>query len=803
MYTHHTTNPQHGGRGVIQLRLFPLHTVGVVEPCDDPQIRHWSLPDIRALAIDLDVEMRRLAALSNWVVDADLQRVLATDPDEGVVLNLLSKVDPHAEANRLILTGPHTRARRELARRNLTTATLLPLIEDTDEVVRAAAHSTLERRGQLVTQGPNTSPSQAQARARTSRERSALLARPAQDAAVMTALLVVSVIAGFGWLLVWSIRRSLARAKAVEIERARAHASYLRQRAELLANASPVDAHAFLMAEQTNALIDAQRRNAAALGLMIWLNGSNNPFETHDTTKPVSVYISVDEWRDIVGWMHASLDHTEQSPHGHFLLECCGTERTWVTSDGAQTTVVRGDGPAPRGLPDPNAPFSVLVNFRFFRRRTPQDATLTVTEHDDGRYQTFVTDGVEMTMPEHPAPFGDCRSILDTVTGHSVHGDTAQLREACSAASIVPFGIDETNDPVHSWMSVHDGCLRLSSPWINYPATTIDVPLVEHAADTVPALIDIGRMIGLLAAIDVERTTLRLPNDPMLPIGLRAGHYEAVLMPVDRWGAERHRLETLLCEFLDVESITADEEGDYPVTTPEGHDMWVRLHTDTDPITIQVFSVLATHVDPNPGLFEELNSINAAAGHVKVIWASSAVMAEVDLVAEALDPAELGNALRVVRRTAEQYRDVPRLSQLTDLLWTGGALPVRHDAATRVITHWAELGIRAVVDTRAEWTDEDLVAAVVPEIEYLNPGVVDGGQPMPDSWFEAITTFTARHHALRHGVLVHCHSGVNRGPSGAFTVLLTQGWDPVDAIERIRSTYPVANVSYAENAIDW
>ena len=41
-----------------------------------------------------------------------------------------------------------------------------------------------------------------------------------------------------------------------------------------------------------------------------------------------------------------------------------------------------------------------------------------------------------------------------------------------------------------------------------------------------------------------------------------------------------------------------------------------------------------------------------------MLWASGAVMAEADLVAEALDLAELGNALQVVRHTAEQYHGV-------------------------------------------------------------------------------------------------------------------------------------------------
>ena len=76
-----------------------------------------------------------------------VQQVLASDPDEQVVLNLLSQVDTHAEANHCILTGPHALARRELAGRNLATSSLLTLIDDPDEVVRTAARTTLERRG--------------------------------------------------------------------------------------------------------------------------------------------------------------------------------------------------------------------------------------------------------------------------------------------------------------------------------------------------------------------------------------------------------------------------------------------------------------------------------------------------------------------------------------------------------------------------------------------------------------------------------------------------------------------------------
>jgi hypothetical protein len=106
------------------------------------------------------------------------------------------------------------------------------------------------------------------------------------------------------------------------------------------------------------------------------------------------------------------------------------------------------------------------------------------------------------------------------------------------------------------------------------------------------------------------------------------------------------------------ESVETDEDDDYLVSTPDGHHLWVRLYTDADPASVQVFSVLAINVQPAPGLLEELNSINGTAAHIKVLWASGAVMAEVDLVAQTLTLPEFANAVHVVRRTAERHRDI-------------------------------------------------------------------------------------------------------------------------------------------------
>ena len=62
----------------------------------------------------------------------------------------------------------------------------------------------------------------------------------------------------------------------------------------------------------------------------------------------------------------------------------------------------------------------------------------------------------------------------------------------------------------------------------------------------------------------------------------------------------------------------------------------------------------------------------------------------------------------------------------------------------------------------------------------------------------------ALHEALRDReakIVVHCHMGVNRGPSMGFAYLLDQGWQPVDALTAIRSARPIAAIAYASDAL--
>ncbi len=145
------------------------------------------------------------------------------------------------------------------------------------------------------------------------------------------------------------------------------------------------------------------------------------------------------------------------------------------------------------------------------------------------------------------------------------------------------------------------------------------------------------------------------------------------------------------------------------------------------------------------------------------------------------------------------------ITELVAGVWTGGDLPGTADDAAVDIGEWVDAGITQVVDNRIEWSDEELVRLVAPQIHYLHNGVDDAGQRMPDQWFERAVGFALHARAAdpAAGVLLHCHMGINRGPSAAYALLLCVGWDPVDAIDLIRTRRPIAAVSYAENALDW
>lgn len=154
--------------------------------------------------------------------------------------------------------------------------------------------------------------------------------------------------------------------------------------------------------------------------------------------------------------------------------------------------------------------------------------------------------------------------------------------------------------------------------------------------------------------------------------------------------------------------------------------------------------------------------------------------------------------------TAQAAMRLANVSGVTDNLWVGGDLEVLDpELAIAQLEELDEACVTDIVDLRLEWNDEQWVTKAKPHLRYRWLGVDDAGQQMADEWFETGTSYVLAGMKRGGRVLVHCHMGINRGPSMGYAVLLALGWDPIEALDRIRGQRPIAHVGYAEDALDW
>jgi dual specificity phosphatase 3 len=154
-----------------------------------------------------------------------------------------------------------------------------------------------------------------------------------------------------------------------------------------------------------------------------------------------------------------------------------------------------------------------------------------------------------------------------------------------------------------------------------------------------------------------------------------------------------------------------------------------------------------------------------------------------------------------------QYADIAewhrRLCPITPQIMISGDLSDDAARALGQIDGWKRANISHVLDTRIEWSDEDLVAQHAPGIVYGWIGADDAGLPQADEWFDAGLEFAVEALSDSEAILlVHCHMGINRGPTMAYRILLEHGHDPIEALEVIRTSRPIADIGYAADALD-
>lgn len=140
------------------------------------------------------------------------------------------------------------------------------------------------------------------------------------------------------------------------------------------------------------------------------------------------------------------------------------------------------------------------------------------------------------------------------------------------------------------------------------------------------------------------------------------------------------------------------------------------------------------------------------------------------------------------------------ISWITDTLATGGDLSYNRQTAAAQVKEIVDSGVELVIDVRAEANDYQVWEDA--GIDYLWLPTDDRqGHTIPADLFRSAVT-EARHFIDGGGkVLVHCHMGINRGPSVAYAILLDLDWDPIKAFDLIREKRTQAAVYYAQDAL--
>jgi hypothetical protein len=146
-----------------------------------------------------------------------------------------------------------------------------------------------------------------------------------------------------------------------------------------------------------------------------------------------------------------------------------------------------------------------------------------------------------------------------------------------------------------------------------------------------------------------------------------------------------------------------------------------------------------------------------------------------------------------------------QICQVSESLAVSGDLPSNRVKALEQLRLWEEAGITDVFDMREEANDTEFIHANSTVNGHWF-GVDDDGRKRDDAWFQILcdaarvilndTTRSRR-------ILVHCHMGVNRGPSALFAIMLATGWDSLNALRAIRDARPISGIIYAPDAISW
>lgn len=142
---------------------------------------------------------------------------------------------------------------------------------------------------------------------------------------------------------------------------------------------------------------------------------------------------------------------------------------------------------------------------------------------------------------------------------------------------------------------------------------------------------------------------------------------------------------------------------------------------------------------------------------------------------------------------------------VTERVVVGADLAANFGRAQAQLAELVQSGITHIVDLRSEWSDEALVHTWAPQVTYFHHRIQDAGQFIEAAWFDQLVDWVrgALDSDPAAKVLIHCHMGVNRAPSGVLAVLMDQGISLRDGLNLIRDARPVAVIDYAGSVVNW
>ena len=118
----------------------------------------------------------------------------------------------------------------------------------------------------------------------------------------------------------------------------------------------------------------------------------------------------------------------------------------------------------------------------------------------------------------------------------------------------------------------------------------------------------------------------------------------------------RSTLEKMLKEYLGVDKLVTDDEGDYPIRSGSAK-YYVRLSEGT-PSLVRVYAQILVGVYSSPALYDRINRVNAVIQFGRLFHDGETVFAATELVADTIDPEELAEACHSIAQLADTYDDL-------------------------------------------------------------------------------------------------------------------------------------------------